>query len=218
MSQRHPSVSMGGGSGAKCPVALFAVLLVVLPLVGCTGDEPEPSPSSAGEFKLMDAPQEDADVFPSSGPDLMEGMDPATTRSLGTAGDADYWVARNKDDELCFLTTFLASNSEMLMATCADEDGFLYNGLSSLTKTHVEEEGRLRSEAYLLPDDVDAEPLNDRLAEYLVPLEAPEGLTADRSIMQEEINFFPVGPGTHGLPNIELDRSSGEPYTFRTLG
>lgn len=211
-------ISMGGGSFAKRPVLLSAVLLLVLPVVGCSGDEPESPPASEGVFRLMDAPQEDADIFPSSGPDLIEEMDPTTTRSLGTAGDADYWVARRKDDQLCFLTTFLAYNSEMLTASCADDDDFLNNGLSSLTKTLSEEDEPLRSEAYLLPDDVDAEPLNDRLAEYLVPLQAPEGLTADRSILQEEVNFIPVGPGTSGLPDIDLDRASGEPYTFRTLG
>ncbi len=38
------------------------------------------------------------------------------------------------------------------------------------------------------------------------------GLTVERVLLQETVNFFVVEPGLSGPPEIELERASGEPY------
>lgn len=75
----------------------------------------------------------------------------------------------------------------------------------------------LRSEAYLLPDDVDAAPLEAHLADYLLPVEPPMGLTPERAALQADVDFFSVKRGAYKAPKIKLDRESGGSYTFRTL-
>jgi len=211
-------ISLGGGSTAKPQVILSAALLLVLLVVGCSGDGPESPPASTDVFRLMDAPQEDADVFRFARPEPMQDLLPDTTRSLGSAGEAEYWVALKENGALCLITTFLAVESEFVGMTCGDEDGSLGTGLSTKTVGSSQPDDIVRSEAYLLPDDVDATPLNDHLAKYLLPLEAPKGLTDERAALQEDINFFAIGPGAYKLPEIELKRTSGETFTFRTLG
>jgi len=92
---------------------------------------------------------------------------------MGSAGEAEYWVALKENGALCLITTFLAAESESVGMTCGAEDGSLGTGLSTKAVDSSQWDEGVRSEASLLPDDVDAAPLNDHLVEYLLPLEAP---------------------------------------------
>lgn len=185
-------------------------------LIGCSKEEPPTEPQNAVE--VMEAPQEEADRLPEL-KDGTEGIRLETVRSLGSSGEANFWVTLNDDENVCLLVTF-REDEYTLSSSCGELDIFLRDGLAMKTIMPANKDGeeQRRAEVYLLPDDVNAEPLDDYLADHRVPVESPEGLSEERSALQKDVNIFSLGAGAYELQPLELDRTFGEPFTFRPLG
>ncbi len=185
-------------------------------VVGCSSDCPVESPPPEEASAILAAPKTDGDLMPMLDRERLEDIRLDTVRSLGSAGDADYWVAVSEDDEICLITGFIEAESSITATSCSTLSRFFETGLAGGARG-LAADGEVVSEAYLLPDDVNAEPLSEHVGEYLVPVEAPEGITAERATLQEEVNFFSLRPGARGVPPVELDRTCGGPFTFSTL-
>ncbi|WP_217616765.1 hypothetical protein [Cellulomonas sp. GbtcB1] len=109
------------------------------------------------------APQHESDRAP-GGLDLVAlgGIDEDSLRSLGGDEAGEYWVGRAGGAEVC-LVTRLAADPELAASTCTPITEFYRKGLALVAALGAEDP-TLAAEAYLLPSDIGAEPLDLGLA------------------------------------------------------
>ncbi len=192
-----------------------SLLSASLLLTGCsTADDQGMSPTDTGEFiALLGQPQEAWDRLPRQG--FAEVVERDTSRKLGSNDVADYWVGATKDNDLCLMVS-LRDDTDNSAAVCTDGDGFLENGLSVSVSAGSGEDA-VSADAYLLPADVEVKPLREHLADYVQPVDEPEGMTEERAELVGEMNLIPVRPGTQTTSTLELKRADGGTFTFVPL-
>ncbi len=192
-----------------------SVLAAALVLMGCSSadDQGMGSAETAEFIALLGQPQEAWDRLPHQ--TFAEVVEPDSARSLGSNDVADYWVGATKDSDVCSMIS-LRDDTDNSVAVCNSGDEFLENGLS-VSVSGGSGEDAVSADAYLLPTDVEATPLREHLADYLQPVDEPQGMTEDRAELVGEMNLIPVRPGTQTTTTLELKRADGGTFTFVPL-
>ncbi len=192
-----------------------SVLAAVLLLAGCSSadDQGTGSAETAEFIALLGQPQEAWDRLPHQR--FAEAVERDSARSLGSNDVADYWVGATKDSDVCLMIS-LRDDTDNSAAVCTDGDGFLENGVSVSVSAGSGEDA-VSADAYLLPADVEVKPLREHLANYVQPVDEPEGMTQDRAELVGEMNLIPVRPGTQTTTTLELRRADGGTFTFVPL-
>jgi hypothetical protein len=148
------------------------------------------------------APQHASDRAP-GGLDLVAlgGIDEDSLRSLGSDEAGEYWVGRAGGAEVC-LVTRLAADPELAASTCTPITEFYRNGLALVAGLSAEDPA-LAAEAYLLPSDIGAEPLDQGLARRSAATEP--NLISGRPDQLETLEAF------------EVDRADGSSFRFAPI-
>lgn len=148
------------------------------------------------------APQLESDRAP-DGLDLVAlgGIDEDSLRSLGSDEAGEYWVGRAGGAEVC-LVTRLAADPELAASTCTPITEFYRKGLALLAALSAEDPA-LAAEAYLLPSDIAAAPLDQRLVSRSAVAEP--NLISGRPDQLETLEAF------------EVDRADGSSFHFAPI-
>ena len=100
-------------NAGKCTVlALLMLGAAVLP--GC---------SSVGADDVFAEDQVESDALPRVDSELLEPLDPASSRYLGEAEGTRYWAVRNTDEEFCILGQVVGGDPENMVTGCGPGDG-----------------------------------------------------------------------------------------------
>ncbi len=189
---------------------LVPVLVGVL-VSGCAVAEwEEPPPLSVTQMvPVLGEPQESFDVMPAAMlQNIQSEMDPQSVRYLGVGDGNEYWVAKRRDvPGVCFFTVFnvQASNGDSAAGGCIDARSFYDNGLRNA------DNGR---GGILISSDVDTSPVTKQLAEHLIPIVGPDGMSPARASSHDKTRL--IGSDVVGESSVlfELPRSSGEAMVF----
>lgn len=163
------------GMLAIASVALFSLCLGFSSTAAATTADGNPLAMSS----ILSTDQSKEDLLPKEeGGPFADGLGlvEASSRSLGSTGEAKYWLVVDQEQNLCLVTQFISDESSSI--TCAPTKSFQTLGMSSLI---FSEENY--SEAYLAPDGLTVETLPPGLTEIESGLIVGDSRGADDTLV-----------------------------------